>query len=212
MLDLHSHILYGVDDGINTKEESYEILKEYKEAGFSKVALTPHLYNPYVSTEVKLIRPHFEELQKWAKEELDLELLLGSEVFVGKQMKLLTLPIDNKYSLVEFDVFMMPTNLLLRLEDIFNKDLDVIIAHVERYRWFKPDSSLSKELKNAGCFFQMNAEAVKKKSPGVMNWIESGMIDIIASDNHGKPGLAETLRATICDYPEIKYRMAYFEE
>ena len=211
MLDLHSHILYGVDYGVNTKEESFKILKEYKNAGFTKVALTPHLYNPYVSTEVKLIRPHFEEMQKWAKEELDLELVLGSEVFVGKQMKLLTLPIDNKYSLIEFDIFLMPTNLLKRLDDIFNKDLEVIIAHVERYRWFKPDSSLCQELKNAGCFFQMNAEAVKKKSPQVLSWIESGMIDIIASDNHGKSGLAETLRDTICEYPEIKYRMAYFE-
>ena len=212
MVDLHSHILYGVDDGISTKEESCEILKEYKKAGFSKVALTPHLYNPYVSTEVKLIRPHFEELQKWAKEELDLELVLGSEVFVGKQINLLTLPIENKYSLVEFDIFLMPTNLLRRLDDIFKKDLEVIIAHVERYRWFKPNSSISKELKNAGCFFQMNAEAAKKKSPLVMNWLESGMIDIIASDNHGKKGLAKTLRDTVFEYPEIKYRMAEFEK
>ena len=59
MIDIHTHLLPGVDDGVQSREEAEEMLAAYHRAGISAVVCTPHLSNPYVRTRIMEIRESY---------------------------------------------------------------------------------------------------------------------------------------------------------
>jgi protein-tyrosine phosphatase len=214
MLDFHSHLLYGIDDGVKDRAQSLEILAEYKAAGIDHVVFTPHLYNPYVTTAVKDIRAHFADLHQAALE-LGVETYLGAELFVRHQ-ELKTIPVLGRYALCEFDVYSEP----LGFCDLIDRTLmqgmgnEIVIAHVERYTWLEPGGQRAQEMKSRGYLFQVNAESVADDvSSRARKWLHSGMVDLIASDNHGRTsGSAEMLVRAYEKFPRIAAKMKEIED
>ncbi len=135
--DMHCHLLPEIDDGYLSREQFIRMLTLYQLSGVTAIAFTPHIYNPYVTTNIAGLR----ETYHWARgeaEALGLQTYLGSELFVGEQETLKTVPIDGRFALVEFGLSLPPPRLLERLQQLIEMHYRPLIAHVERYLWLNP--------------------------------------------------------------------------
>jgi len=203
-IEIHSHILPFVDDGVGSKDDCVRMLDAYADAGFDRVVTTVHLYNPQVATRIQNIRPMYA----WAAEEArsrNIQLLLGSETYVGGTGTPRVLPFLNRFVLLEVDVVSEPLFLLNHAFALLKRGYSVILAHIERYRWFDEQSSVAKKLREMGVYFQCNADGLE--SGNANTWLDAGMVDVIAGDNHGDAGMPARLAALFHTYPDILGRM-----
>ena len=164
MIDIHSHVLPGIDDGSKNITMSLDILKGLEEQGVTDLICTPH----YIA-ETSQVSPRsknlelLEKLQKSAeKKGLKIKLYLGNEIYIDKDIsKLLRLkkisPLGkSKYLLVELPMsgeFEQYEDILLNL---IQKKWKVILAHPERYHSFQKNYSKITELHNQGILLQCN--------------------------------------------------------
>ena len=98
MIDIHNHILFGVDDGSKSIEESIGILKKAKEQGITDIIITPHFVNgTNYQVEVEVLQNKLNNLKNEAfKENINIKLYLGNEVFI--EYNLLELLKNNKFT------------------------------------------------------------------------------------------------------------------
>ena len=85
MIDIHCHLLYGVDDGSKSLEESVEMLKIAKKQGITGIILTPHLRHGMFKHPLEKIERHYKKLMPYANK-LGIELKLGTEYHVATDM------------------------------------------------------------------------------------------------------------------------------
>ncbi len=204
LCDFHCHLLPKIDDGYVSVEGFSRMLSLYKESGVSSIAFTPHIYNPYVTTNIGLLRETFTWASKMALD-MGMATYLGSELFVGDQLELKCIPIADKYCLVEFGLSLPPANLLPRLEKLQGDGLTIILAHVERYRWLNPSSPTLERLRALGALVQVNVEAVENGS--ALSYLESGLVDLVATDNHGDETLPSRMLAVLNEWPKVYEKM-----
>jgi protein-tyrosine phosphatase len=199
MIDIHTHLLPGIDDGVRTRDESSALLVDYQAAGFRHIVCTPHIANPFVKTAVLEIRAAFE----WFRAEtarFGIEAHLGSELFIGPA-KSKYIPFLERFILVETYSESPPLFLLDRVFELQLKGFTVILAHIERYEWFSLDHSIAVRLREMGVLFQVNCEGLENGS--AKPYLNAGWVDIIASDNHG-PGKRKPVNlAVFSHYSEI---------
>lgn len=197
MIDIHNHILFGVDDGCVNIDESIILLKKMQEVGFSKIVLTPH----YIKG-TKLVSNNLEKEYKLAllKEKLkenkiNIELYLGNEIFITDNIVGLlkngeVSSINNsRYVLIELPF----ENEIIGLVDIlyelkYNK-LIPIIAHPERYIYFQNDISKITKLREEGVLFQVNYSSIlglygRKAKKVVKNLLKNDYVDFLGTDIH----------------------------
>lgn len=159
MIDIHSHILYGIDDGARTKEESIELLKKQKELGFTDIILTPHyIENTKYEASIKKKQELIKELEK----ETDINIYIGNEVYFSdktmellKEKKISTLN-NSKYLLIELPMSNKIKDLDELIFDLTVNNIIPIIAHPERYSYVQEDIKYLDRLKETGALFQMN--------------------------------------------------------
>ncbi len=204
LCDFHCHLLPQIDDGYVTREGFLRMLSLYKESGITSIAFTPHIYNPYVSTDIASLRDTFAWASKMALN-MGMVTYLGSELFVGTQQELRCIPIADKYALVEFGLSLPPANLMPRLEKLQGQGLTIIMAHTERYRWLTPQSSALERLRGLGVLVQVNVEAVEDGS--ALPYLERGLVDLVATDNHGDETLPSRMLSVLSDWPEVYEKM-----
>lgn len=158
--DIHSHILYGLDDGAKSLSDTQELLQSLKSFGFEQFVATPHT-TPLVWENTKEgIVNQYEKV----KAELDLSddvLRVASEYLMDdsflkrlEQEKLLTL--KEQYVLVEMSYINPPIQLYEIIMQLLSQGYIPVLAHPERYNFYKNDYESFKKLKNSGCLFQMN--------------------------------------------------------
>lgn len=203
-IDVHTHLLPFIDDGVSSKEQCVEVLQAYQKAGFDRIIATPHIYNPYVATRTANIRAMYQ----WASQEanqLGIKLYLGSEVYVGSGNATNVLPFMERFVLVEVDYYSEPLFLLNQVYTLLKRGLHVVLAHVERYRWFSTTNPTALKLRELGVHFQCNVDGVENHSAA--RWLSAGWIDVIASDNHGDSQLPPRLAALLQRYQDVANRM-----
>lgn len=197
MTDVHSHILFGIDDGSRTISESVELLKKLKSVGFNNVILTPHfiLDSTYNSNYESNIKIYNELKERLISENIDINIYLGNEIFIDKNVptllekNIITSLNGTKYVLVEFPMH----NKLLNIEDILyeirSKGYEVVIAHPERYDAFKEDYSIVDTLREDGFLFQSNYSSILgyygKDSIKLLKYmLKRHYIDFLGTDIH----------------------------
>ena len=197
MTDVHSHILFGIDDGSRTISESIELLKKLKSVGFNNVILTPHfiLDSTYNSNYEANIKIYNELKERLLNENIDINIYLGNEIFIDKNVptllekNIITSLNGTKYVLVEFPMH----NKLLNIEDILyeirSKGYEVVIAHPERYDAFKEDYSIVDTLREDGFLFQSNYSSILgyygKDSIKLLKYmLKRHYIDFLGTDIH----------------------------
>ena len=208
ILDIHSHLLPKVDDSHQSRLFYGKMMRSYAESGITGIVFTPHIDNPYVHTHRSMIQKTFE----WASEKADREGLstfLGSEYYVREQEKIDLIPLFGKYALCETFTDFMPKTYLDVLRRVKDKGYDIIIAHIERYRWLRPDDEVMRVLKEElHALIQVNAKGSRTKEGE--KYLSLGLVDFLASDNHGDKELAGLLVHQLGKYPEVAMKMCDF--
>ena len=192
LTDWHSHILPGVDDGVETLEESLEILAGYEELGIRQVWLTPHIMEDLPNTPAKL-RARFEQLCQAYSGPLKLHLAAENMIdnlFLQRLEADDLLPIGPKGDmlLVETSYFNAPMRLFDTLDQIKAKGYYPLLAHPERYNYIT-DFSTYKMLRDRGVRFQLNLLSISGHYGPVARQkarrlLAEGYIDRVGSDLH----------------------------
>lgn len=195
--DLHSHILYGIDDGSKTIEESIVLLKKMEKAGTKELILTPHYienskYNANNRSKEALLR----QLKKKVKEEnINIELYLGNEVFFTNNMldlikkgEVKTLN-KSKYILFEFPMTRFYNNSLEVINQLVSNGYIPVLAHPERYQEFQKNPNLVIEYLKSGVLLQGNFTSLFGKygrhSRKVLKlYLKNKWICFLGSDTH----------------------------
>lgn len=191
MTDYHSHLLPGVDDGVQTVEESLAILRLYEQLGIREVWFTPHIMEDIPNTTAGL-RSRFEQFQK--RYTGNIRLHLAAEYMLDNLFKerlahrdLLPIGEEGNHLLVETSYFNPPMDLYGMMEKIKSVGFIPVLAHPERYTYMGEKEY--HRLKEAGVMFQSNLPSlvggygspVKKK---VEELHSKAMINLYGTDTH----------------------------
>lgn len=171
MIDIHSHILPGVDDGSRSVEESLQIARQEESGGTACIISTPHLYDGGDLGRIPLFHHVRQELQEvLIQEGLKLKVLQGLEVypFPGVLEALdngtdLSLAGQGKHILIDTPFSQFPFDFRTFLFQLRMKGLTPILAHPERAPEFQSSPALVQEYAESGCLLQVNAGSLQGK-------------------------------------------------
>lgn len=185
MVDIHSHILFGVDDGAKDIEESIELLKQAVSVGYTDIVCSSHYYiglyeNRNYLTNFNLLQGEVKRLNIPINIYLGNEFNLDSEYFSHKDK--INRINNGKYFLVE-----IKSNIIYSIcKDFFQmlleKGITPIFAHVERYNQIRVEELI--ELSQMGVVLQMNLGSAVGELPKAKYLLKNRYIDIIATDTH----------------------------
>ncbi|MDE7397794.1 MAG: capsular biosynthesis protein [Muribaculum sp.] len=161
-VDWHSHILPGVDDGVEETEESFRILELMYSVGTRHVVLTPHIMEDIPNETADLLN-RFNKLISECQDGNMPKMSLGAEnmldnLFLKRQECTDFLPIKADRLLVETSYFNPPMDLDGMLSSIASSGYFPVLAHPERYRYMSQTDYT--RLKSAGVLFQLNLTSV----------------------------------------------------
>lgn len=168
MVDIHSHILPFVDDGADSLEQAFELLKTAKQCSTDDIILTPHSnlyeYDKNLLYELEFVFDAFRK--KVENEKIDINIYLGGEIFAGKgileyaEKRLLPTLNNSRFMLVEFDFYSSSAYIEDIVEKLSSMGYVPIIAHPERYECVKKSPGLSIEIMNCGGLLQINKGSI----------------------------------------------------
>lgn len=188
-VDQHSHILYGLDDGVKTQEDSLAILRFLEEQGVSEVWFTPHVMEDVPNT-TEGIRARFEELKSVYRGGLRFHLAAEYMIDTLFEERLAArdlLTHGNDTVLVETSAVAPPINLWEVLETMRKAGYRPLIAHPERYRYM--DKADYKRLHDMGCVLQMNLPSIvgfygESARERALDLLDKGWYSMVGSDCH----------------------------
>lgn len=195
-LDIHSHILPGVDDGASAMAETLGMLQIAYAEGVRTIVATPHyLPGRHNKRAEDLRRIHREVCEQSEKSMPDLKILLGNEIYFNesaiedvKKKKALTLA-DTDYVLIEFSVMSESKRFFHAVRVFSESGYRPVLAHVERYASLYKKEETIRELIDAGAYIQINAESfaggfMDRHAAYCRKLLELGMVHFIGSDCH----------------------------
>ena len=199
-VDQHSHILYGLDDGVKTQEDSLAILRFLEEQGVSEVWLTPHVMEDVPNT-TEGIMARFAQLK--AVYDGGLKLHLAAEYMIDTLFEERLAARDllthgNDTVLVETSAVAPPINLWEVLESMRKAGYRPLVAHPERYRYM--DKADYKRLHDMGCILQMNIPSIvgfygEGARERALDLLGKGWYAMVGSDCHRFRALQAQLAA-----------------
>lgn len=192
IIDVHAHILPGIDDGATDPGESIALLRMAAAQGISSVIATPHASERSAPSLVRELAAQTE--REIGKEYPDFRVYCGQEIYYHEDMaqrlregELLTMA-DSRYVLVEFSPGVSYGNLYRGIRSLITAGYLPVLAHMERYRCLRKEENL-KDLEGGGCLFQMNYESLQgSRLHGEVRWCRrqalSGRIHFLGTDMH----------------------------
>ncbi len=197
-IDIHSHLLPGIDDGAKNIDNSIELILKMYSYGIKNFITTPHVLGDVYPNSSETIKSKLEEVRVALKNKgySDIKINAAAEYMMDEQFvnrlksgDILTL--KGNYILVEMSYFNAPMNLYDVLFDIQLKGYKPVLAHPERYNFFHNDLQNYHKLKKAGCLFQLNllslTEQYGKNVQKISNeLLKQNLYDFVGSDTHHK--------------------------
>jgi protein-tyrosine phosphatase len=207
--DYHSHLLYGVDDGVSTLEQSLSILSNMESAGYSNLWLTPHIMEDIPNTTEKL-QQRFDELCKSYKGNICLHLAseyMLDALYMKRFEKDDLLLLKDKYLLVETSYFNPPYNMDDMLKETIRKGYWPVLAHPERYTYMEMDEY--RKYKDMNILFQLNipslagayGKMVQKKAEQLL---DNGFYNICGFDTHSSTFFNNVIRKKFLTSSKVK--------
>jgi len=208
-VDIHCHLLPGVDDGFSSTEKSLHALKKYAERGVEKIVLTPHFMKDYPDNDRASIIAKFETFKAEAAKVCGIELHLGAEYMLdGRFMEhfrqgFLTLDKAGTHVLCETSYLMYEQGITEMIYEIMCEGLQPIVAHPERYEYANQVNYL--RWKDKRYKFQLNLLSLAGAygEPAYVKshyMLKEGMYDYVGSDMHNLDNFRRFL-------PEIRLSM-----
>jgi len=196
-VDLHSHLIPGIDDGSASMEESLNLLRDMEALGYEKVITTPHImFDAYKNTP-KIIKEGLASLKEAAKSEgIKVEIEAAAEYYLDEgfydhlhSSELMS--IKGKYVLFETSYVSKPLQLEEMIFEISAAGYTPLMAHPERYRYIKDPLQEYTRLKELGVMFQVNLNSFGghygRSAKHLADFLsKEGMISFLGSDVHHK--------------------------
>ena len=203
MIDLHCHILPGIDDGAQTVDDSIALLESQYKQGVRNIIFTPHFHIRSISID-KFIEVREKSYEKLCSDprfgKYDIKFKKGCEIYFSN--KLMDKDVEplcfegTSYLLIELSTRERPYGLRTTLLDFINRGLTPVLAHVERYPYFERHPEQLCELVEAGCVAQVNADAVLDgKGSIAFKYLKWGIARVVCSDCHSVDERPSNLRA-----------------
>jgi protein-tyrosine phosphatase len=199
MIDIHTHLIYGVDDGPICIEESIEMSTEAKKAGINVIIATPH-FQKHVYELDKVIENFYKLKLKVAH--IGIELYLGYEVFLNPffieridEYTGLTLA-DSRYMLVELPYNASPDSGYEIIRGLRSRNIIPVLAHPERNRNFLRNYDDFLRLISLECMVQVDAASIlgiygNQSKKFVKKLLDMDLVDFVASNAHGPVDYSE---------------------
>ena len=215
--DIHSHLLYGVDDGASTREEMIAMTDMAYADGIRLLCVTPHCCPDWFGNNRQAVDETFEELKAYCAEKYpDLKLVLGSELFYGGdgvmwlKNGLCKSMCGTKYVLTEFGVDESEKSILKSINELFNKGYIPIIAHAERY--YGLSIKQIEVLRKGGVLVQINVFDMHRVSLRekirLKKLLSKGLVDFVSTDAHDLHNRPPRMSACY-NYVSAKYGAEY---
>lgn len=201
MIDMHSHIINGIDDGSKSIEMTINMLKKAEQSGTTDIIATPHFMRGRFEVEYNEVLKKVEELKGISRENnIDINIYAGQEVYYSRNLleyyndKIIGTINNSKHMLIELPM------LEFNIEEVINtiyelqiRGITPIIAHPERYKPFIKKPSMINALIKEGMLFQLNAGSIagdfgKDVKKTATKYLEYNIYSVIGSDAHRDRG------------------------
>jgi tyrosine-protein phosphatase YwqE len=201
-VDIHSHLLPGIDDGAKDIDTSIALILKMASYGIKNFITTPHVLGNVYPNSTAVIKEKLTVVQKeLEKREIKgISIQAAAEYMLDEEFSALLeqkdiLVLKDNYILVEMSYFSAPMNLYELLFKIQLKGYKPVLAHPERYNFYHSDFKSYYKLKQAGCLFQLNllsltdqyGKGVQKISEKLL---KENLYDFVGTDTHHQNHLA----------------------
>ncbi len=194
-VDMHNHILPGIDDGAKNVEESIRLIKGFLDFGITNFVATPHIMHNYYPNTPKTINDSLNELKKGIERTgLTIEIAAAAEHMIDANFETIlengeVMPIGKNYLLVEMSYLQSAINFDTSIQKIASERYFAILAHPERYVFMFNRLSKHAKYKKNGILYQMNILSLseyygKDVQKMTMKLLDEGLYDFMASDVH----------------------------
>lgn len=196
LIDIHNHILPGMDDGSKSMEQSVNMARIAHDEGFRHIIATPHFFVHRFEHTPEEIKSCFEKLRAEVTREVpDMKLHLGCEIMYTSDIadiiaenRVLSM-CDSGYVLVEFRPGVSIREIKDGIHDISMSGKIPIIAHIERYQSVMEDVYVVDEFKELGALIQVNAGSItgdlgRKIKKNIKHLMKEELVDFVATDSH----------------------------
>ena len=217
-VDMHSHVLPGIDDGAQTLEESVELVQAMQDLGFKKIIATPHIMIDYYRNTPETINAALQLLKnELQKQHIDIELTAAAEHLLDEGFEILVdegkvMTMGDNYLLFEMSFIDVHPNLIPVIQSLREKGYKPILAHPERYLYLNIENC--ENIKSWGCDLQLNTISLtgyygSKTKELAEALVDQNLVDFISSDMHHlrhAAALEKSLKTTyleklLFDYP-----------
>jgi len=196
MTDIHSHLLPGIDDGVQNLEEAEEIIQVFIAMGYTKIITTPHIMSDAYRNTPAIINAKLAELREHLqKKKMDITVEAAAEYYLDEE---LIRKIENNEPLLTFgkDYVLFETNFMnepMQLKEFIfllsTKGYTPVLAHPERYMYLQDDVAKQEDLINRGVLFQLNTSSFtgyysKGAQQTAHKLIDRGWVHFLGSDCH----------------------------
>lgn len=205
-VDIHTHILPGIDDGAHDIEESIRIINYLYNVGITDIVLTSHYVPNTIYSYNQLVRVKLLSTLKQKLNNDNIHLYLGNEVYLSEEVidllekhEISTIN-DTKYMLVELPLTGCLNNFQSILCDLNAYGIIPIIAHPERYEFIQKDKKRIRELLEFNCLLQCNIDSLigkyGKRAKKIMKWLlKKDLVQFVATDTHSVNNKEEIIKA-----------------
>lgn len=196
MIDIHSHIIPGIDDGSKSMEMTLEMLKNAEKEGIKEIVATPHYLLEYGEATIEEVKNYVNEINVILEnEKINVKVYSGQEIYFTEKIiedyiegNIGTIN-DSRYMLIELPMQRFDKNTFEYFYELQVRDIVPIIAHPERYKFFIENPSVINNFINEGYLFQVNAGSIEgkfgenvKKTANI--FLENNIYNFIGSDAH----------------------------
>lgn len=202
-VDIHSHLLPGIDDGAKTVEESISYVSALKDLGFDKLICTPHIFAEVYPNTPETILPVLHTLkQALVAARIDIDINASAEYMVDDSFSVggALLPLSKNYLLIEMSYLNESPNIEQVIFDLQIRGYQVVLAHPERYNFYHKNHARYSRLRDMGCLFQLNLLSVlgyygKNVQDAADYLLIKKHYDLAATDLHHNKHLQELQKA-----------------
>lgn len=206
--DIHSHLLPGLDDGVESFEESLELIRSFQQLGYSKLITTPHIMHDFYNNSADDIVSKTSELNTLiAQQGIEIKVVPAAEYYLDeyllekvndKDFPLLTF--GDNYLLFETSFMNQPFYLNEFIFHAKSRGLNPVLAHPERYAYLQSNMELIDDLITRGVLLQLNINSItgyysKQVKKVAEKLIDSKKIHFLGSDCHNANHMAVTQNA-----------------
>ncbi|MBK7874131.1 MAG: histidinol phosphatase [Saprospiraceae bacterium] len=218
-VDIHSHLIPGIDDGADSIETSLELIRHLQALGYKHLITTPHVMSDlYPNTKQDILTGLGKTAKAVKAAGIDVEMGAAAGYYMDEHFEAIInsdeiLALPGNRVLVEMSFVTAPPNLYHNIFRLQTKGYKPILAHPERYLFLKNDFKQYSRLKEYGCAFQLNVLSLighygKPVQEVAYKLLKNNMIDYLGTDLHHSRH-AELMKTVLEDKKALEILSTY---